>query len=505
MQGFEAGGGPGGGSNASRQGGGSPFGGGFGAGDGNGDGDFFWKILLVASSIAAGVSLLTTGLGLGRYVSLPLAWSLAFAVQMGLFGLAWLIGTGRGKQRAWISALYLLTMLFSVTFSYVTLQSELTAEIRPAEAQRRLFDTARSHLADTARRMNEGVRTSSELRLRLGSWLDMEQKNGWATSTCEEEDHCYMSGVCDRISRRIERWEKETGRQYREGPGEKMIYGTLETELRSLEQVEASLRAYQKDLTENPAVLEDGLDNRERLRRLDELANRAPVGELESVICEAAALPALPSYLDHARDRASGEEQPTYAFQDLMTILDSEEPLRREDYPTLFALALALFIDLFVLAVAFGASTLREAHPLMARRWSSLDGAPLPFERALRRDIEGWIDGALLHHRKDPGVRADFLAALLASIDFDRAGGPHLLPTDEEQRRFGHLMVQDRAAVLESYVHYNRMGRKFALEPWVLPALNRHLRGDGDPMHESDAPEAPPRVEPAAGLSTAEA
>ena len=118
---------------------------------------FFWRLLLAASVMAASVSLLTTGLGLDRYVSFPLAWTMALAVQLGLFGLAWLIGVGRSMSRAWISALYCVTMLFSVTFSYVTLQSEFTKEIRPAEAQRRLFDVSREKLTEAVQLVNEGI------------------------------------------------------------------------------------------------------------------------------------------------------------------------------------------------------------------------------------------------------------------------------------------------------------------------------------------------------------
>ena len=60
---------------------------------------FFWRLLMLASIIAATVSLLTTGIGLDHYVSFILAWSMALAVQLGLFGLAWLIGVGHNDRR----------------------------------------------------------------------------------------------------------------------------------------------------------------------------------------------------------------------------------------------------------------------------------------------------------------------------------------------------------------------------------------------------------------------
>lgn len=440
----------------------------------------FLRILLFASMIAAAVSLLTTGIGLDQYVSFPLAWSMAVAVQLGLFGLAWLIGAGhasssRRDHRGWIIALYAVTMLFSVTFSYVTLQSEFTAEIRPAEAQRRLFDASRTALAENAQRIQSGVRQSDDLTLRLESWLDMERRDGWATRTCEEEDHCYLEGVCDRIRRRIERWEQESGKTYREGPGEKMIFSTLETELQTLEQLQGRLTAYGETLS-NGDVLDDGLDNRERLRRLDRTLVQAPLDDLEAVTCQAAPPSVLPAYGDHARDHAAGDEQPVYAFQDLVELLSGVRPFGREDYPTVFALALAFFIDGFVLVVALGASTLQWHRT--GPELPILDRVPGNFERALRRDIDRWIDAALLDRRGDPEARRGFLSALLGNISFGRGGEARLVPETDEQTRFGHLLVQSRAARLGSFVQFNRTGRLFLLEDWLYAALAHHSAAD---------------------------
>ena len=58
----------------------------------------FWKLLLFASCLAACVSLLTTGVGLARYLPVLLAWPLALAVQVGLFGLASFTAEQRTKE-----------------------------------------------------------------------------------------------------------------------------------------------------------------------------------------------------------------------------------------------------------------------------------------------------------------------------------------------------------------------------------------------------------------------
>lgn len=171
----------------------------------------FWNLLLVASCVAAAVSLLTTGLGLARYLAAPLAWSLALAVQMGLFGLAWLIAVRQVKLRALVITLYCLTMPFSVVFSYVMLQSEFTSEIRPQEAQRELFDDLRRRSAEVTAEIDKSLGESNDLELRLASWLEMEQSQGWTTSTCDASTHCYLSSICERVQGRIDSWEARFG------------------------------------------------------------------------------------------------------------------------------------------------------------------------------------------------------------------------------------------------------------------------------------------------------
>ena len=201
----------------------------------------FWNLLLVASCVAAAVSLLTTGLSLARYLAWPLAWPLALAVQMGLFGLAWLIAVRQVKLRALVITLYCLTMPFSVVFSYVMLQSEFTAEIRPQEAQRELFDDLRHRSAEVTGEIDKSLAESDELELRLASWLEIEQSQGWTTSTCDASTHCYLSGICERVQRRIDSWEARFG-QYPQGPGEALIYRSLATEQAALRQIGESLR-----------------------------------------------------------------------------------------------------------------------------------------------------------------------------------------------------------------------------------------------------------------------
>ncbi len=359
-------------------------------------------------------------------------------------------------------------MLFSVTFSYVTLQSELTQRIRPAEAQRQLLDLTRQVVSDLDRQLTAADRQHRQLEVSLGGWLEMERGHGWATRTCEAEDHCYLAAVCQRIRRRIAAWEARSGRSYREGPGEALIFGALQAELSTLQKVGERLASYRHRLESDDGALAVGLDNRQRLDRLDQLVGRLPEDDLAAVSCQATALPLLPAYDDHARDVASTDEQPVYAWLDLQTLWHSEEPIGRQDYPTIFALALAFFVDLFVLAVALGAAGIGHS---AGRGLPVLQGVERDWHQQALADLEAWLEVALGPDQQQPAGRRQLLESLLDEISFDRQGRPRWVPNGEHQRRFAHLLVACRAAKPRILTRLGRSGSCFDLEEWVLPAL----------------------------------
>ncbi len=427
----------------------------------------FWNLLLSASFTAAVVSLLTTALGLANYLHPLLAWPLALAVQAGLFGLAWLIALPKSRLRWLLIALYSMTMPFSVVFSYLMLQSELTAETRTLETRRALVDDLRDRSALISEEIRRSAAWGEDLRMRLDAWLALERSEGWTAATCAEADHPYLDGVCDRVRRQIEAWEAAYRRSYRQGPGQRLIYGLLEAERDTILRAETVLDGLGESWLDREAVLGPGLDNQERLRRFDAALAGLPRRELEMVRPESLELPAAPAYETYARDAAASGERPVYAFQDLAILFDADRDLRRSDYPTIFAFALALFIDLFVLLVAVGAGVLADG--------GSPDlepGSPSASDSTLDGEIGRWIEGALTSAGLADSDRVGFLTGVLASLELDESGRSVLRADDALQARFGHMLVASHAARA-------RPGEEaeaaFELQDWVLPALSRYL------------------------------
>jgi hypothetical protein len=436
--------------------------------------DRFWSLLLIAAIISAVVSFFTTALGLLHYISFILAIPLALAVQMGLFGLAWLIGFGNKSIRGLMIGLYLFTMIFSVTFSYVFLQSELVEKVKPIEAQRILLDDMRAKVVSFGNIVHEAVNESELLTTKLDLWLKTEEEKGWATKTCEEEKHCYLLEVCTRVRGKIELWEEKFGRSYREGPGRELIHGALNEEFSLITNIQNRLRQFRDITWQNSDVLEEGLSNRDRLTKFDQLVASIPKRDMEVVLCRAVDLPISPAYVEYARDSAISEEKQLYAFNDLLDILSGSRGLERSDYPTIFALGLALFIDLFVLIVAIGAALIDTKREYILI--PDTEGIASEWSDRQQRDILEWIEGALLGEARDMDEIITFARDVLKTIIFNREAQNVLVPLNDAQYRFGVILVKSKAASATQSKIDGEEKTIFELEDWIYLALTRFVR-----------------------------
>ena len=182
-------------------------------------------------------------------------------------------------------------------------------------------------------------------------------------------------------------------------------------------------------------------------------------------------------YASFARDNALAQETPVYAFEDLARMFSSSHEFTRADYPTVFALFLAIFIDLFVLLVAIGAAVMDVAEP-RSRVFAVAEPSVPVWGEGLQNEITAWVDGALLQARRGMEDRREFLAEVIGALRFDHGTKVHLVPKDARERRFGFLMAHSRAAVASPTSRGDDDDVTFVLEDWVYPALARYLTLD---------------------------
>ena len=96
-------------------------------------------LLFVASCLLSVVSWYTTQQGMALYLSPWFAVLASLGVQSALVLVAWLIGFN-ATRRGLLVAVYVVTALVSITFSYVSLFTWFSARERPATIERRLYD-----------------------------------------------------------------------------------------------------------------------------------------------------------------------------------------------------------------------------------------------------------------------------------------------------------------------------------------------------------------------------
>jgi hypothetical protein len=224
----------------------------------------------------------------------------------------------------------------------------------------------------------------------------------------------------------------------------------------------------------NSNILSEGLSNRDRLTKFDKLVAIIPKNDLEAVLCREVSLPLSPQYGAHSRDSALREEKQLYAFNDLMDIVGGARGIGRSDYSTIFALGLALFIDFFVLVVAIGAALidfkrddiLIPETEEIASEWNARQQA----------DISDWIEGALLGEIRAEDEKITFARELIKTIVFNREGKNVIVPLNDEQYRFGVILVKSKAAASVTSKVDGETKTVFELEDWVYLALTRYVR-----------------------------
>ena len=97
------------------------------------------KALFVASCLLSIVSWYTTQQGMALYLAPWFALLASLGVQSALVLVAWLIGLTRAK-RALLIAVYAITALVSISFSYACLYTWFSARERPATIERKLYE-----------------------------------------------------------------------------------------------------------------------------------------------------------------------------------------------------------------------------------------------------------------------------------------------------------------------------------------------------------------------------
>ncbi|MGE5125607.1 MAG: hypothetical protein ACM3PV_04905 [Betaproteobacteria bacterium] len=387
--------------------------------------------LFLSSCLLSVVSWYTTQQGMALYLSPWFSLLASLGVQSALVMVAWLIGVTRAG-RALLTAVYAITAVVSIAFSYVSLNTWFAARERPATIERRLYDE-----------LSAAASRSQEL---LTGAIAEGQKHVAALEemTTAEKAHGYISRATDadpwlaRVREAVAREAASYGASYPEGTGSGLRYTAFDRQTTLARQTVARLQQAQQALAAWRAGVKPLDATEAQLRGFRQVFDAVPWGEAKDTLHAGEfQLPALPAYSDFVDRAASGQEDLVIAFTELFSAPTSRH---------VAAFALAAFIDVIVFLLAYASGPLFFGAP--EERWfeagAALDSADRQiFVRDLLRKLVpgpqglGRLDATAL----SPGELQ--LCLLLAARGL-------AVPLDEDGRRFYLLDPTVHQTMVES-------------------------------------------------------
>src|SRR5207249_10560651 len=131
----------------------------------------------IASCLLATVSWYTTEQGMGMYLSGWVSVIASVGVQSALVFVSWRLGITKSK-RGVLLAVFAITAMISVSFSYVNLYTWFSMRERPAEAQRELYDAINTASGKTEQLVAAAISEGQKHVLALDEMVSAEKKHG---------------------------------------------------------------------------------------------------------------------------------------------------------------------------------------------------------------------------------------------------------------------------------------------------------------------------------------
>ncbi len=333
------------------------------------------QALFVSTVLLSIVSWYTTWQGMALYLNGWFAFLASLGVQSALVLVAWLIGFTR-TGRPLLTAVYAITAVVSVAFSYVSLYTWFSARERPALVERRLYDTIHDSAGKTEQLLASAIAEGRKHVVALDEMTAAEKAHGYIARGQDADP--YLQRVRAAVAGEV----ASLGQVYKEGSGAGLRYTAFERHAKVARQVLEQLEAARKSLAEFRAGLKPNEASDEQIRRYRAVYDAVPWTELEEQLHAARVVrPAVPALSEHLDKTASGQEELLLAFTEL-----ASAPTGRH----VFAFLLAAFIDVIVFLLAYASGPFFAGTP--EQRWpaasAALDEAdPQVFARDFLRKI----------------------------------------------------------------------------------------------------------------------
>ena len=296
------------------------------------------KALFVASCLLSIVSWYTTQQGMALYLAPWFALLASLGVQTALVLVAWLVGLTKSK-RGLLIAVYAITAMVSISFSYACLYTWFSARERPAVIQRKLYDSLSSAAGQSQELLASAISEGQKHVLALEEMTGAEKAHGYI-SRAQDADP-YLAKIREAVAQEAQTYSAN----YPEGTGQGLRYTAFDRYAKMARQSLERLQTAQQSLADFRKNLKPLDPTDTQLRNFQQVFNAVPWQEVQDTLhANNFALPAVPAYSNFVDRSASGQEDLLIAFQELVSAPGGRH---------IFAFALAAFIDLIVFLLAF--------------------------------------------------------------------------------------------------------------------------------------------------------
>ncbi|HTM51744.1 MAG TPA: hypothetical protein VL285_23780 [Bryobacteraceae bacterium] len=294
--------------------------------------------LFLSSCLLSVVSWYTTQQGMALYLSPWFALLASLGVQTALVLVAWLIGFSK-TNRALLIAVYAITSLISISFSYVSLYTWFSGKERPAAIQRKLYDVLNDNAGKVQQMLSAGIAEGQKHTLALEEMTVAEKEHGYI-SRAQDSDP-YLSAVREAVAREATSYSARSP----EGSGAGLRYTAFDRYAKLARQSVDRMLESQRSLAALRAQLKPLDPTEKQLREYRQVYDAVPWKDVEqSAHQPGLARPPLPNYADFVDRTVSGQEDLMLAFEEVFT---KPTPVH------LLSLSLAAFIDLIVFLLAY--------------------------------------------------------------------------------------------------------------------------------------------------------
>lgn len=302
-------------------------------------------MIYIGTCLLSVLSFYTTYYGLMIMVPQPLALIGSLGLQVAMLGTAWSLMKVK-ESRLMYTVVFTAAASFSIFFSYANFNISLKEDTRAQNARGEYTAVVRPALAEYSATAGEAILKGRYQMERLDKLIEMELNQGWSTVVDEGTNDPFIQNVIDGARRTVASWAAIKGADYHQGPGRGIIANYLESHTQRVQSNIRHVVAYNALVDSLSLLLNSDLTVAEQYNLVNHAwvaFPKASTDQLLSNSTEAIRPPDMTGYVEYPENKR----------QAFMLIIGD---LLALDSLAVFAMLLAIAIDLIVIVMAFAGS-----------------------------------------------------------------------------------------------------------------------------------------------------